>query len=340
MKLSIYEASKDKDVLNSTDSSIKDNNMIELERTLLVNIIKFFLLPNEFIDFIFYEKKNFVQNFMENISFYIFLHSLKIKKLEKLLNISTFYSKLNVKEIIKEYALICRNNPFLFIDTLEKLINFRMNPYLKYRASLDIQNLKELKKEEIIIFAPKITTFIDFNDIAGYIFVKCIVNNMNNNNINSSISNNLLLSMSNFNITARIGKVDTYMIKRLNSKNNNNITQRFFDDYEDESNTIINNGVEELSGSLFQPINNDKVDALYKNQLNNNYIEKNNINKYQTEKPQKLNIKEILNDIILDNFLPPKIFKINLNLLTLNNPSYFFSIPNEDILIEYNSIIS
>ena len=67
---------------------------------------------------------------MENISFYTFLHSLKIKKLEKLLNISTFYSKLNVKEIIKEYALICRNNPFLFIDTLEKLINFRMNPYL------------------------------------------------------------------------------------------------------------------------------------------------------------------------------------------------------------------
>ena len=339
MKLSIYEASKDKDVLNSTDSSIKDNNMIELERTLLVNIIKFFLLPNEFIDSIFYEKKNFVQNFMENISFYIFLHSLKIKKLEKLLNISTFYSKLNVKEIIKEYALICRNNPFLFIDTLEKLINFRMNPYLKYRASLDIQNLKELKKEEIIIFAPKITTFIDFNDIAGYILVKCIVNNMNNNNINSSISNNLLLSMSNFNITARIGKVDTYMIKRLNSKNNNNITQRFFDDYEDESNTIVNNGVEELSGSLFQPINNDKVDTLYKNQLNNNYIEKNNINKYQTEKPQKLNIKEILSDIILDNFLPPKIFKINLNLLSTNNPSYFFSIPNEDILIEYNSII-
>ena len=339
LKLSIYEASKDKDILNSTDSSIRDNNMIELERTLLVNIIKFFLLPNEFTNTIFCEKQNFVTTFMENIPFYVFLHSLKIKKFEKILNISTFYSRLSVKEIIKQYALICRNNPFLFIDTLEKLINFRMNPYLKYRASLDIQNLKELKKEEIIIFAPKITTFIDFNDIAGYILVKCIVNNMNNNNINSSISNNLLLSMSNFNITARIGKVDTYMIKRLNSKNNNNITQRFFDDYEDESNTIVNNGVEELSGSLFQPNNNDKVDTLYKNQLNNNYIEKNNINKYQTEKPQKLNIKEILSDIILDNFLPPKIFKINLNLLSTNNPSYFFSIPNEDILIEYNSII-
>ena len=75
LKLSIYEASKDKDILNSTDSSIRDNNMIELERTLLVNIIKFFLLPNEFTNTIFCEKQNFVTTFMENIPFYVFLHS-------------------------------------------------------------------------------------------------------------------------------------------------------------------------------------------------------------------------------------------------------------------------
>ena len=334
MKLSIYEASKDKDILNSTDSTVKDNNMIELERSLLVNVIKFFLLPNEFINTIFYEKKNFVENFMENISFHSFLHFLKIKKFEKFLNLSSFYSKLSIKEIIKEYSLICRNNPFLFIDTLEKLINFRMNPYLKYRVSLDIQNLKELKKEEIIIFAPKISTFIDFTDIAGYIFIKSLANNMNNNNINNSISNNLLLSMSNFNITCKIGKVDTYMIQRLNSKNNNNITQRFVEDIDDENNnTIVNNGVEDLSEFLFQQNNNDNLNFQYKNKLNNNYTKNSN------EKSQKLNLKEILNDIILDNFLPPKICKINLNLLSVNNPSYFFSIPNEEILIEYNSNI-
>ena len=333
IKLSIYEASKDKDILNSTDSTIRDNNMIELERALLVNIIKFFLLPNEFLNTIFLDKKKFVDNFMENISFYVFLHFLKIKKYEKFLNISTFYSKLSVKEIIKEYALICRNNPFLFIDTLEKLINFRMNPYLKYRASLDIQNLKELKKEEIIIFAPKITTFINFNDISGYILAKSIINNNINNNINNSISNNLLLSLSNFNITAKIGKVDSIMIKRINSKNNNNITKRFIDDNDEENITIVNNGVEDLSGSIFQQYNINK-------ELNNENIEKNKIiNLKQKERAQKLNLKEILNDIILDNFLPPKITKININLLSLNNPSFFFSIPNEEIIIEYNSNI-
>ena len=333
LKLSIYEASKDKDILNSTDSSIRDNNMIELERALLVNIIKFFLLPNEFTNTVFCEKQNFVSIFMENLPFFVFLHFLKIKKYEKILNLSTFYSKLSVKEIIKHYALICRNNPFLFIDTLEKLINFRMNPYLKYRASLDVQNLKELKKEEIIIFAPKISTFIDFSDIAGYIFTKSV---LNSNLINNSISNNLLLSISNFNITTKIGRVDSYMINRLNSKkNNNNITRRFNDDNDEENITIVNNGIEDLSWSHFQQINNNGEPQFKNKLLNNN----NNNAVNQNEKPQKLSIKAILSDIILDNFLPSKISKININLLSTNNPSLFFSIPNEEILIEYNSNI-
>ena len=332
LKLSIYEASKDKDILNSTDSSIRDNNMIELERNLLVNIIKFFLLPNEYTNTYFSEKHNFARNFMENLSYFVFLHFLKIKKLEKILNIPTFYSKLSVKEIIKHYALICRNNPFLFIDTLEKLINFRMNPYLKYRASLDNQNLKELKKEEIIIFAPKICTFIDFNDIAGYMFTKSILNN--NNLINNSISNNLLLSMSNFNITAKIGKVDSCMINRLNSKNNNNITRRFADSNDDESVTIVNNGVESLSGSILQQINNNGDTTIKNKLLNNN----NNQNK-SILKNQKLSLNTTLNDIILDNFLPPKISKVNLNLLTINIPTFYFSIPNEEILNDYDSKI-
>ena len=333
LKLSIYEASKDKDILNSTDSSIRDNNMIELERALLVNIIKFFLLPNEFTNTVFCEKQNFVSIFMENLPFFVFLHFLKIKKYEKILNLSTFYSKLSIKEIIKHYALICRNNPFLFIDTLEKLINFRMNPYLKYRASLDVQNLKELKKEEIIIFAPKISTFIDFSDIAGYIFTKSV---LNSNLINNSISNNLLLSISNFNITTKIGRVDSYMINRLNSKkNNNNITRRFNDDNDEENITIVNNGIEDLSWSHFQQINNNGEPQFKNKLLNNN----NNNAVNQNEKPQKLSIKAILSDIILDNFLPSKISKININLLSTNNPSLFFSIPNEEILIEYNSNI-
>ena len=348
LKLSIYEASKDKDILNSTDTSIRDNNMIEIQRKLLVNIIKFFLLPFQYIDSITsidYGKKKFVTSFMENLSFFVFLHGLKIKKFEKNLNFSpTFLSKMNVKETIKEYSIICRNNPFLFIDTLEKLINFRMNPYLKYKASLDTQNLNELKKEEIVIFAPKINTFIDLSYISGYILMKSIANN---NMMSISMSNNLL-SSSNINVTTKIGKVDSYMINNCNSKynnNNNNITRRIQDDNEDENITISNNGMDENSNSIFEQINNNQ-DFHSKNKFVNN--ETNNNNKIENiqmkEKRQKLLFKNILNKLIIDNFLPSKINKNFFNNKPQNLLSKYlinnYYISNEEILIDYNNNIN
>jgi hypothetical protein len=259
IKLSLYEACKDKDILNSTDNNVRDNNMIELQRTLLVNIIKIFLLPSQFITSFDDSKKDFANLFMENLSFFTFIHVLKIIKFQKFLNFSeTFLSKKNIKEIIIEYSIICRNNPFLFIDTLEKLINFRMNPYLKYKASLDVQNLKELKKEEIVIFSPKINSFIELSSITGYIFSKSIGNN---NIINNSVFNNLLLSNSNVNVTTKIGKVDSYMINKCNSKynnNNNNITKRLQEVNDEEKITINNNDLDDLSRSLFLMIKKSK----------------------------------------------------------------------------------
>ena len=362
LKLSIYEASKDKDTLNSTDTNSRDNNIIELQRTLLINIIKFFLLPSQYIDSVTtldYGKKYFLSNFMENLSFFVFSHALKTKKFEKHLNFSENYlSKMNVKEIIKEYSIICRNNPFLFIDTLEKLINFRMNPYLKYKASLDVENLKELKKEEIVIFAPQIKSYIDLPTIAGYIFAKSIGNN---NMINNSVSNNFLLSSSNINLTTKIGKVDSYMINNYNSKcnvNNNNVTKRFQDENDEENITISNNGMDDISGSMFGSININQ-DFLAKNKLfnNNNNINNivnnktkiNNINNIENKDNKfSLSFKNILSKLILDNFLPAK---INKNIFNINNGgisnantenilskyltnNYFIS--NEEILVDYS----
>ena len=352
LKLSIYEACKDKDILNSNDKNIKDNNMIEIQRTLLINIIKFFLLPSQYIDSITskdHDKESIVNTLMENLSFFTFMHSLKVKRYEKVLNFSqTFLSKMNIKEIINEYALICRNNPFLFIDTLEKLINFRMNPYLKYKASLDVQNLRDLKKDEIVIFAPKINSFIDLPTIAGYIFAKSVGNN---NPMNMSLSNNnLLLSYSNFNVTAKIGKFDSYMMNNFNSKcnnNNNNITRRNQEDNDDDNITISNNGIEDLSSSIFGSvkfINKNNQDLQSKNKsINNNKINNNNIivNENKT-KNKKLSFKNILNYLLLDNFLPPKInktfFNNNQNVLSkyLTNNYY---VSNEEILVDYNNNI-
>ena len=59
-----------------------------------------------------------------------------------------------------------------------------MNPFLKYKVSLDVQNLKELIKEKIVIFSPKIKSFIELSFITSYIFSKSIdYNNVINNSV-------------------------------------------------------------------------------------------------------------------------------------------------------------
>ena len=168
MKLAIFERTKDESIINSSDF-IKDNNIIEMQKQFIVDIIKLIFLPVEILkesD----TKEPFSKKFFQNISFFVFLKMLKIKNFEKYINFKSTLSQLEINQILIRFNEISRNNPFLFIDSLEKMINFRMNPFIKYRASIDINNLKNLTKENITIFSPKVKSFVDICSIASYIF--------------------------------------------------------------------------------------------------------------------------------------------------------------------------
>ena len=167
MKLALYERSRDESILNSSMYT-KENNMQETQKQLIANILKLILIPQEVLD-----NKNleyFVKLFFENISFFIFLNKLKLKNWEKYLNFTSKLTQLEIKQILLEFNEICKNNPFLFIDSLEKVINFRINPFIKYRISIETNNLINLKKEDIIICSPISKSFIDISSIASYIF--------------------------------------------------------------------------------------------------------------------------------------------------------------------------
>ena len=168
MKLAIFERSKDESIINSSDY-IKNNNIIEMEKYFIVNIIKLIFLPIESLEES-EPSEPFAKKFFQNISFFIFLKVLKLKNFQKYLNFENNLSQLEISQILIAFNEISRNNSFLFIDTLEKMINFRMNPFIKYRASIDINNLKNLNKDNIYIFSPKIETFVEFSSITSYIF--------------------------------------------------------------------------------------------------------------------------------------------------------------------------
>ena len=77
MKLALFERNKDEAIINSSDF-IKDNNIIEIQKQFIIDIIKLIFLPVESLkesD----TKEPFSKTFFQNISFFIFLKLLKLK---------------------------------------------------------------------------------------------------------------------------------------------------------------------------------------------------------------------------------------------------------------------
>ena len=191
MKLAIFERCKDESIINSS----KSNNIIEIQKQFITDIIKLILSPVELLKQT--DSKEFCKLFFQNISFFVFLKMLKIKNFDKYINFQSNLAQLEIKNILIEFNEISRKNPFLFIDTLEKMINFRMDSFIKYQASIDIDNLKYLSKKDIVILPPKTKSFIDISSISSYIFTEIASSKQPSKNSNIHTDINKLLSKIN-----------------------------------------------------------------------------------------------------------------------------------------------
>ena len=192
MKLAIFERNKDENIINSSDF-IKDNNIVEIQKQSIVDLIKLIFLPVELLKDS-GPHESFSKKFFQNISFFIFLKMLKIKNYEKLINFKSKLCQLEIKQIIMQFNEITRKNPFLFIDSLEKLLNIRISPFVKYRASIDINNLKSLNKDNIVIFYPNIKSFVNISTLTSYIFTDFAKGIALSNNIEKKLKLEQILS--------------------------------------------------------------------------------------------------------------------------------------------------
>ena len=200
MKLALFERNKDDTIINSSEST-KNNNIIEIQKNFFLNIIKLIIIPGEYLKEENNLKEPFSKIFFENISFFIFLRILKIKNFEKYINFKSSLAQLNVKQILENFNETCRKNPFLFIDSLERICNIRLNPFVKYKSSIDFNNMKYLKKDDIVIFIPEIKSFIEVKSISSFIFHNLLKNNKDiedNNSILSKIDFNFFYPELNF----------------------------------------------------------------------------------------------------------------------------------------------
>ena len=176
MKLAIFERNKDDSIINSSET-IKDNNIIETQKKFFLDIIKLILVPGGYMGGENFKKENFSKIFIENISFFIFLRMLKIKNFEKYINFKSSLAQIDIKQILQNFNETCRKNPFLFLDTLERMLNIRINSFIKYKSSIDINNIKNIKKDDIVIFIPQVHSFINISSISSYILTILLNNN-------------------------------------------------------------------------------------------------------------------------------------------------------------------
>ena len=133
------------------------------------------------------------------------------------------------------FIKIARKNPFIFIDSLEYKLNIRINPFIKYESSIDINNLKKLDINDIIIFVLELNNYINFEDINSYILIKSIYkNSIKTNNIedneedDKSIEKNQLLFETKSCYIKEKNNIDNKNI--LNKTLNNTIDIHFLDD--------------------------------------------------------------------------------------------------------------
>ena len=184
MKLALFERNKDDSIINSSET-IKNNNIIETQKKFFLDVIKLIFLPVEYLK---EENNTFSKIFFENISFFIFLKMLKIKNFEKYINFKSSLAQIEIKQILQNFNEISRNNCFLFLDTLERMVNIRINPFIKYKSSIDINNIKTINKDDIVIFIPQVKSCIDISSISSYILNILLKNNGDIKDINPILS--------------------------------------------------------------------------------------------------------------------------------------------------------
>jgi hypothetical protein len=152
-------------------------------------------------------------------------------------NINNSKPLFSNKTFIKSLILSARKFPFIFISEIERKFNIIFNHIFKYKISISIENFYTENNNNFIEFnEPKISTFLNGDDIFYYLFAQNLnnINITNNDNIKEENNNNINNSIDNISMINRsIIPKDNYNYNILNSSrdaaiiNNNNNNNLF-----------------------------------------------------------------------------------------------------------------
>ena len=316
LRLGIYERNKDPNLLYY-------NNINKCEGNLNGNL-KYKIY--ELINSILFLKSNEMENIYNNLSFFIFIEYLKWLKLDDIFSLNILnqsndiYKPLN---LLEKFIKIARKNPFIFIDSLEYKLNIRINPFIKYESSIDINNLKKLDINDIIIFVLNLNNYINYEDINSYILIKSIYkNSIKTNNIEDNEEDDKSIEKN-----SMLFETKSCYIKEKNNKDNQNILNKTL------NNTIDIHFLGDSNGNLVFDI-----DTQIQNKNNNLLL-------FSKEKDLTIEWINFIKKINFENLISSYLFKIieikeinNINIYKYLNRNY--CLQNFETLNEYQNNIN
>ncbi len=234
--------------------------------------------------------------FYKNLNFFAFLRIMKYELInEQFKLIDDFTQKNSVQGFITDLFDTANKHSFMFLSFLEETFNITIDPHIKFQASISRENfltnfkLEHLQEDQYI---PK--TYIDVNNIAYYLFAKCLSNSQTIDSYRDHLITPKITSLidpqtrkETANILCRHSK-DTKPISTLETSNNElNIARLKNDD-----NSV--NDVKELKRNKEKIQENRKIST---NLLNNDPTKK---------KLNHLNLQMNSNNIMKINYINHK----------------------------------
>ena len=315
-----------------------NNNKLNIIKNYLFSI----LIPQKI-------EKNSLDKYLKNLLFFtkkylINFHNICSFYFENINNSKPLFSN---KTFIKSLILSARKFPFIFISEIERKFNIIFNHIFKYKISISIENFYTENNNNFIEFnEPKISTFLNGDDIFYYLFAQNLnnINISNNDNIKEENNNNINNSIDNISMINRsIIPKDNYNYNILNSSrdaaiinnNNNNLYNNINDDKIIEFNydKKSKNTSKENQNSINQNNNNNYAKSM-KNNKNSSNINTNTINNFfNTVKktPHHLFWKVLSKNYHIK--FPPNLYKIiysnkSYSSLIYKNLSFYYSFEN------------
>ena len=356
----------------------KDLNLYENLKDKIYFYIMSILYPNEILPSnqklfkYIYEQLLFSSNILffkyKLIDDYLSLGLLNSDKLFLFQN-KKFYSFFNIQtpqKFLQHCILIARKKPFLFLTELEYKLNFIIDPYIKFKASLSIESMShQLHISHIDLNNIIVKTFVDPNEISGLILTKIIkkyeekfIDKSRNINIKDADFN--LFTKNDYKLNDFDSTDDDPKINNIIYLSNLNMKPGIANHKVNIRNNNKSIKINQNEKNIFEEINNDKefggknddfIDTKNFNKVNNflnknnsnitgNYYDNNDIiSKLSSDKTmdeiefakQKINIDKNKNNFKNNNLL--KIDKINFKEI---NENIIFFIPQNCHKIMFN----